>query len=178
MNRYFLTHRKIDVALLIGAVAVAPLVYGGVWLAQDARLPSEAAMALGAVFVSGLVWAALAVARVGGITPRRGARIALDLDAPDDLDVVAATGVSRAMGGASPAVFNICSRWKSVSGRVGASGSDMVSGPPRFFGAAFRSNSSISSADTKNCCPPSSRRNPGKFLCSSRNAASTASMTR
>jgi|GEM_PF-4951623 hypothetical protein len=34
MNRYFLTHRKIDVALLIGAVAVAPLVYGGVWLAQ------------------------------------------------------------------------------------------------------------------------------------------------
>jgi hypothetical protein len=93
MNRYFLTHRKIDVALLIGAVAVAPLVYGGVWLAQDAKLASEAAMALGAVFAAGLVWAALALARLGGITPRRDARIASDLDSPYDLAVVGAAGV-------------------------------------------------------------------------------------
>jgi len=93
MNRYLLTHRKIDVALLIGAVAAAPLVYGGVWLAQDARLQPEAARALGAVFASGLIWAALAVARVGGITPGRGARIASDLDAPYDLAVVGAAGV-------------------------------------------------------------------------------------
>lgn len=93
MNRYFLTHRKIDVALLIGTVVVAPLVYGGVWLAQDARLPNEAAMVVGAVFVSGLVWAALAIARLGDITPGRSARITSDLDAPFDLDVVAAAGV-------------------------------------------------------------------------------------
>ena len=54
MNRYFLTHRKFAVALLIGAVALA---------------------------------------RVGGITPRRGAQITSDLDSPYDLDVVAAAGV-------------------------------------------------------------------------------------
>lgn len=93
MNRYFLTHRKIDLALLIGAVAIAPLVYGGVWLATDIKLSSEAAMALGAVFASGLAWAALALARVGGIMPRRGAQIASDLDAPYDLVVVGASGV-------------------------------------------------------------------------------------
>jgi hypothetical protein len=93
MNRYFQTHHKIDVALLIGAVAVAPLVYGGVWLAQDARLPSEAALVIGTVFASGLVWAALAITRVAKVRPARGARISSDLDAPYDLAVVDTAGV-------------------------------------------------------------------------------------
>jgi hypothetical protein len=93
MNRYFLTHRKIDIALLIGALAVAPLVYGGVWLAPDARLPSEAALAIGTVFASGLVWAVLAVSRVAKVRPARDARISSTLDRPFDLAVVAAAGV-------------------------------------------------------------------------------------
>ncbi len=67
MNRYFLTHRKIDVALLIGAVAVAPLVYGGVWLGP--------------------------ITKVAKVIPARGARISSALDTPFDLDIVASAGV-------------------------------------------------------------------------------------